>query len=79
MEAIQALAIALKKSGSYVDEKLDAIGSNMNYVGSVESEASLPSSATKGDVYTTKDTGQRFVYDGTEWVALSSGGYAIAG
>ena len=68
---IITLALAKKSSKSYVDNKLDAITTNMNYKGSVASQSALPSSASTGDVYTTSDTGERYVWNGTAWQKIS--------
>lgn len=68
---IITLALAKKSSKSYVDNKLDAITTNMDYKGSVASQSALPSGASTGDVYTTSDTGERYVWNGTAWQKIS--------
>ena len=41
------------------------------YKGSVDSTGSLPSGATKGDLYTVD--GLQYVWDGTQWVNVEAG------
>ena len=53
----------------YVDS---AVASVYKYRGSVDTQASLPSSdQTIGDVYNVEDTGDNFAWDGTKWDKLA--------
>ena len=61
----------LRKSlENYSDDKFDAITTDMDYKGSVASASNLPASGTLGDIYTTVDTGARYVWDGTQWTQI---------
>ena len=71
MEII-SLGGAVKKANAYTDEKVASISSGMNYKGSVSNYASLPANAKKGDVYTTSDDGNEYVWDSTQWVKLGA-------
>lgn len=66
---IITLALAKKSSKNYVDNKLDAITTNMDYKGSVSSVEDLPATATAGDIYSVG--GERYLYNGTTWEELS--------
>ena len=49
----------------------DATTSLLNLLGTVANQAALPSSGTTiGDVWQAEDTGEFFVWDGTEWDGL---------
>lgn len=67
---IITLALAKKSSKSYVDNKLDAITTNMDYKGSVSSVEDLPATATAGDIYSIG--GERYLYNGTTWEKVTT-------
>uniref|UniRef100_A0AAU8GF05 Tail fiber protein n=1 Tax=Salmonella phage vB_SEnST11_KE23 TaxID=3161174 RepID=A0AAU8GF05_9CAUD len=46
------------------------MGVSLTARGTVADQASLPSGAATGDLYTTEDTGEAFAFDGTNWVNL---------
>lgn len=49
---------------------IQAMSTDMKYKGSVDDFEHLPADATRGDVYTTRDDGREYVYDGETWVEL---------
>lgn len=55
-----------------LERKVAAMATDMKYKGSVEDYDHLPTNAKKGDVYTTLDDGREYVYDGDQWVEISS-------
>lgn len=57
-----------------IEHKVDAMATDMKYKGSVETFEDLPTTAKKGDVYTTTSDGNEYVYDGTEWVLIGGVG-----
>lgn len=57
-----------------LQEKVRAMATDMKYKGSVEDYAHLPTDAQRGDVYTTRNNGKEYVFDGEVWVEIGSGG-----
>ena len=54
-------------------KKIGGLESGFNYKGSVATAADLPSSASKGDLYTvTNENNAQYVYDGTAWQQISN-------
>lgn len=58
---------------TYTKEEIDnKISSVYRYMGSVATEADLPTDAVLGDVYDVQDTGMNVVWNGTAWDKLGS-------
>lgn len=57
-----------------LQHQVAAMATDMKYQGSVEDAQHLPSTAKKGDVYTTTDSGKEYVYDGSNWIEIGGGG-----
>lgn len=58
----------LKKLSGSVDKKIEGLSEGMTFKGSVPTKDDLPSGATGGDLYIIKDTGNKAVWDGSEWL-----------
>lgn len=58
----------LKGKVGTLEKALDELPSGFSYKGSVATEADLPTTANKGDMYTVTSYGGDYVYDGTQWV-----------
>lgn len=54
-----------------LEKKVDALATDLSYKGGVLTYDDLPTNPETGDVYTTKDTGILYVWDGTQWVPLN--------
>lgn len=57
-----------------LSQKVAALATDFSYKGSVEDYAHLPSGPAVGDVYTTEDKGEMYVWDGTQWQILNMTG-----
>lgn len=57
-------------SGNAVYQAIQALGTIYELKGSVETFESLPSEKNAGDVYNVNDTGDNYVWTGTEWDRL---------
>ena len=73
LEAISEHTHDMEDDIDTLQHQVAAMASDMKYKGSVADYEHLPTNASRGDVYTTLDTGKEYVYDGTTWVEISGG------
>lgn len=70
MDALQVYALLKKK----INSKFSSLAalSPFEYKGSVANYDTLPTNATKGNLYSTSDTADEYLWSGTEWIKFGN-------
>lgn len=66
--------LSKKVSEKLIEETVAKIGTDMSYKGSVTTASELPPRGAKGDVYTTSDLGEEYIWNGDSWDKLATHG-----